>query len=280
MTTTDWHVPDDVLTAWARDPARVDEVTAASTEAHLLGCAGCRAAVAAATPPSLLAASWAEVVDRVDAPGRSPVERGLTALGLSPTSARVVAATPALTLAWLAAVAVVTAIAVVLASQRDAATAFVVVAPLLPVGSVAVAFAAGSDPAGETGLATPLAGTGLLLRRAVSVVVASLVCLAVGAASLAAVGTTAIAWVLPALGLTTGALALSTWRPVEQAAAAVAAAWLVAVSLAAALAAPGGLDASPLLGAPGQLAALVLALAGATAAAARHDHLILLGARP
>ncbi|MCU0270854.1 MAG: hypothetical protein MUF83_19720 [Acidimicrobiales bacterium] len=280
MSTTDWHVDDGVLDTYARRPRDLDAVQAASTEAHLLACERCRRALASTAPDGLLTASWASVADRIDAPHRSPVELGLTALGVSPTSARLASATPTLTVAWLLAVVAVTAMAVVLAGHRDTASVFVVVAPLLPVASVSVAFSASSDPAGEAGLATPLAGAGMLLRRAVAVVVASLVCVAVGAAALSAAGTTAIGWILPALGLTTGALALSMWRPVEQAAAVLASAWVVAVGVAAALAAPDGLDASPLLRAPGQLAALALALAGAAVVATRRDRLILLGAAP
>lgn len=280
MTTTDWHVPDATLVAFARDPRRLDGVAAGSAEAHLLHCPQCRAAVAEASPATLVAASWAEVADVIDAPRRSLLERALTVVGVRATTARLVAATPALSLAWLAAVTVVTAAAVVVAHQRDASTVFLALAPLLPLGAVGVTFAAGADPAGEAGLAAPLAGAGLVLRRATAVLAASLVCLAIGAAALPVLDATAVAWVLPALALASGALALGTWRPVEQAAAGLAGLWLLAVIIAGSRADAGGLAATALLGPPGQLAALTCTTAALAIVAVRRDRLALLGGRP
>ena len=115
MTMTTWHVPDEVLERFAAAPRSLDSATASSTEAHLLTCGRCRGTVAAAVPTPELDATWAAIADRVDAPRPGPVERVLGVLGIRPETARLVTATPALQLGWVASVVIVTALAVVAA---------------------------------------------------------------------------------------------------------------------------------------------------------------------
>ena len=274
-----WHAPPDLLTRYAQRPSAVDDVTAASLEAHLLACGDCRAVVAASAPVAELDDLWAGIADRIDQPRASAAERLLHRLGVGPEAARLIGATRALQLAWLASLVAAVAIAVLAADAGDGEGAFLVVAPLLPLAAVGVAFAAGADPIGELGQATPLAGVGLLLRRAVPVLVAAFAVLAVTSGLLPA-GRAHAAWILPALALAVGAIALSTTVGVERAAAGLAGAWL------------GGLLVLWLLGRPTQaediaafqpggqaaLAALA-ALAAAATFARRHATLPIGGQR-
>ena len=276
MTMTTWHVPDEVLERFAVAPRSLDPATASSTEAHLLTCGRCRGTVAAAVPTPELDATWAAIADRVDAPRPGPIERVLAGLGIRPEAARLVAATPALQLGWLASVVVVTTLAVLAAYERDSRTLFLVLAPVLPLGSVAVSFVRGAEPGGEAVFAAPLSGTALVLRRATAVVATSFVCVLVGAFALPGLEPVDAAWVLPALALAAAALAGATWWPVEQVATGLVAAWAIVV-MAVAVTGPPEPDISPLWAAPGQAAALVLALVAAATAVTRRDRLAVPG---
>jgi hypothetical protein len=232
MTTDDWHAPPATLALFARSPETIDDATASSIELHLLACDACRRAVAAHADRSTLAASWDGVADRIDTPRPQPVERLLRLLGVRDTYARLVGATPALALAWLGAMVAVVASVVLVADVSGSAGPFLVVAPMIPLASVAVAFAASSDPAGEASRAAPLNGVAVALRRAVAVLASSLVVLALGALALPHLAMTDAAWVLPALGLSLAALALGTRIRTEVAAGALGGGWLVLVSTA------------------------------------------------
>ncbi|MDQ1490465.1 MAG: hypothetical protein QOJ23_2979, partial [Actinomycetota bacterium] len=111
----------------------------------------------------------------------------------------------------------------------DAEGPFLVFAPLLPLAAVALSFTAAADPAGEAGVGTPLHGAGLVMRRAAAVLAVTLGLLAGAALALPDLGPAAAAWVLPALALALGALALGTWMRAEVAVAALAGAWLLTV---------------------------------------------------
>ncbi len=182
---TIWHAPAAALTDFATDPESVEPTVAASLELHLLQCNECRAVVAAAASPFAAAASWDAVADRIDRPKPSLVERLLRRLGVTDTVARLVGATRPLQVAWLAAMAAVVALAVLAAQRADDAGPFLVIAPLVPLAAVALAFRAGAEPAGEAGAVAPVAGVGLVLRRAVAVVGATLVLLIAGALGVA-----------------------------------------------------------------------------------------------
>ena len=140
---TKWHVHpgtlDDYL-AGRLDPPRV-----LSVEAHMARCPRCRAAIPAER--SWLDDSWAEILDAVDRPRLSPVERLLRVLGVPEHRARLLAATPTLRRSWLLALLAVLAFAL-LAAQVDGGhvLVFLVVAPVLPVLAVAAAYGPKVDP--------------------------------------------------------------------------------------------------------------------------------------
>jgi hypothetical protein len=112
---------------------------------------------------------------------------------------------------------------------------FLALAPLLPLAGIAAAYGPGIDPTYEIGLVAPMRSFGLLLIRAVAVLVSTMVLSTIAALFLPGFDWRVIAWLLPSLGLVTGSLALSTIVHPLRAAIAVAAMWLVGISAAAAL---------------------------------------------
>ena len=229
MTDAHWHVPTALLARLTDDPRAVDDVTAASIDAHLLACASCRHALTAVAAPALAATSWAAVADRIDRPRTTVLERLLRRLGMRSGTTRLLAATPALQAAGLAAVAVVAVAAGVLSRTAGADGLFLVLAPLVPLAAVAASFASAADPAGEAGVGTPLHGAGLVLRRASVILAVDLGLLGAAALALPDLGPSAAAWVLPSLALALGALALGTWLRAEVAVATLASGWLLTV---------------------------------------------------
>jgi hypothetical protein len=228
-----WHVEDALLGAYARGD--VDVADAYSVEAHVVGCATCQAAVATLVTPARLEATWLEVVDTLDAPKPRFAEALLARIGVAPHVARLLAATPSLTVSWLGAVAIALAVAVAGAHQGERGLAvFLCVAALAPVAGVAATFARGIDPTHELSLAAPMSSVRLLLLRTVAVVSATLVLTVVAAIALPGLSWTAAAWLLPALGLTLTSLALSTYIPHTTAFGTVAGLWLAATIASAA----------------------------------------------
>ncbi|MFZ6003012.1 MAG: hypothetical protein ACOYXM_03690 [Actinomycetota bacterium] len=225
-----WHATTDSLVQFARSPEALDDVTASSIEQHLTSCAECRAAVTAAAGPGALERSWAAVADLVDRPHRTYSERVLVRLGLPIDMARVVGATPALRTAWLATTVLLAVAATAVARDAGSDAPFLVVAPVVPLGSVFLAFLPAEEPAGEAAAATPLFGAGLVLRRAAAVLVPTFAVLL--AAGLAQRGATAgAAWILPGLALTFGSLALATYMRAAVAAGTLAMSWLTLLTL-------------------------------------------------
>ena len=274
-----WHATSSLLARFAQSPASVDDVTAASVESHLVACHECRSRLAAAAPLDV-AASWDAVADRIDRPRTSLAERLLERLGIGGGTARLVGATPGLWLAGLIAVAALAVAAVVASRTADAAGPFLVLAPLVPLVAVAGAFAPAADPAGEAGLATPLYGLGLALRRAAAVVTTTFALLTVTALAVPEVGAESAAWVLPALALALGSLALGTWWRVEVCTAALALAWVAATASVRVVQGRRFTVADSLVfAAPGQVAALALALLAGAVLVARSDRYATMEAR-
>lgn len=275
---TAWHVTPELLDQFGRAPEEVDDIAASSIELHLLHCETCRVALVAQTDADALERSWDAVAERIDQPRATVVERVLRVLGYSPAWARLVSATPALQLSAWAALVVVVAGAVLVALLVDDPGPFLVIAPVLPVLAVAVAFAPGADPAGEAGAATPLHGFGLVLRRAVVVLGLSIGLLAVGAVALPGLSLADAAWVLPAFALATGALALSVWVRVEVAAVALAAAWFTVLGVFATLQAdPVSVPELPPLTGGGQVVWALLLVAATTVFVTQRDTFARLG---
>jgi Putative zinc-finger len=237
MTTT-WHADRTVLTAYT--DGTLDDVRASSLEAHLLACGRCRDGVARSTPADALDRAWSDIVDTIDRPDRTVVERLLLALRVPDHVARLLVATPSLRVSWLVAETLAIGFAAIAASDASARHeelmlfVFLVVAALLPVASVAVAFGPGVDPTYEIGVAAPMRADRLMLIRATAVLATSTSITAVAALALPGMDAIAAAWLLPALGLTVATLALGTWIRPTIAAVCVALGWVLVAASAAA----------------------------------------------
>jgi hypothetical protein len=221
---------------------------------------------------------WDDVAASIDVPRPMLLERLLRRLGVSEGNARLVSATRPLQAAWLAALVVVMTAVVGAAREAGRADAFLVVAPVVPLIAVAAAFAVRGEPAGEAGKATPVAGAGLALRRTAAVLVACLVAMVPAALALPGVALAHAAWILPALGLSLGSLALATWVRIEIAATGLGLAWLTVLGVArfAERGAPPVPELAPLTPA-GQLFFTVMVAASLAVIAARRDRFAMIG---
>ena len=228
MSTTEWHLSEDLAARYAGGD--VDSVLATSVEQHLVGCALCRGLLAPALDPARLDRVWSEVIERVEAPHRNLLERGLLALGVQEGTARLVATTPSLRGAWVLGVVLVLTLAVFTAHADGHGIAlFLALAPVLPVAGVAYAFGPATDPAHEIVSATPYSSLQLLGVRTAVVVASTLLPAAVAAPFLPGNAWLAVAWLLPALALTIGTLALATRIAPHHAAVALSALWVAAI---------------------------------------------------
>ncbi|MEU7871401.1 hypothetical protein [Dactylosporangium sp. NPDC049140] len=226
-----WHVPDDDLRLYAA--GRCGPPLLWSVESHLVACPGCRdrlTAAAAAAEPALLDDGWAGLDAALDAPVPGPLERLVRRAGVPEPTARLLAATPALRLSWLGAVALTLALTAVFA-HAAAPLVFLAAAPLLPLLSVAVSFGPGIDPTYELGLVAPISALRLLLVRVVAVVAVNALLCTLASLTLPDLGLAAAGWFLPSLALTVLTLLVATRLGMAAAAAAVGVGWAVLVAL-------------------------------------------------
>ncbi|HEX7275997.1 MAG TPA: hypothetical protein VF244_01350, partial [Acidimicrobiales bacterium] len=98
-----WHADPGDIVRYASGV--IDDTRAGSIEAHLVTCAHCRAAVAgtveAGTDRARLDGAWVAIVDTLDAPQPTVLERVVRRLGVRADTARLLAATPSLKGSWL-----------------------------------------------------------------------------------------------------------------------------------------------------------------------------------
>jgi len=193
-----------------------------------------RALVGNQIQPERLEQTYLGLVAELDAPKRGRVERLLGRLGLPEHVARLMAATPVLRRSWYVASVLVLFFGLAAADSggtEGSLGIFLVLAPLVPVLGVGLAYGPGIDPAHDMTVSTPLSGFRLLLLRSVVVLATSVAFGGVGAVLIAdGHGVRVLAWMLPALALTVASLALSTLVPTRLATGLVAGAWLVVVT--------------------------------------------------
>jgi hypothetical protein len=225
-----WHVEPQMMEAYANGVA--DDSRAFSIETHLMSCQSCRAELGVHADPGRLDQLWTRINDTVRQPPLGPVERFLVALGISDHTARLLGATRSLSLSWFLAIALALGFAVGAAHSGERGfLVFLVVAPLLPVAGVSAAYGPGVDPTYEIGLASPMSSFNLLLIRAGAVLVTTVLLGTVAALALPELNWTAVAWLLPALGLVAAALALATFLGPLPAAAIVTIAWIAVTAI-------------------------------------------------
>ncbi|MEM7139709.1 MAG: zf-HC2 domain-containing protein [Actinomycetota bacterium] len=213
--------------------------------------------------PSRLAANFAAIEAELDAPAPSRLERLLLRLGVGEGNVPLITATPALRRSWIVAVLIAVLFSLTAANNStaegvDQIVAFLTMAPLIPLAGVALAFGPRVDPTHDVALAAPIDGFRLFLIRALTVVGASTLALLIASLVIPAGGSHRVAWLLPALAATSVTMALATRFDARMAAAAVAATWIVIVTIAV-----GATDASAAFGPTMQVLSMFVAAAGA-----------------
>lgn len=267
---TDWHLTDDVAAALAADPTRINHATAASAEQHLVACPRCQEAVARHSRARSMDEMWAEIVDEIDQPV------GRQARWVSETTwTRLVAATPALRLGALVAGVAVIALVVIVSRLADTPDVFLVLAPIVPTVGVAIIFAPGAEPAGECGLATPMHGIGLLVRRVAVVEISALVVLGSSAVLIDGPMVVAVGWLLPSLALSVGTIAGASRWPATSVAGALSVGWVAAVLTATWLGRASSVSESVAFGAVGQGVIGALVVFGVAVTAIRRQVLYM-----
>lgn len=156
-------------------------------------------------------ANWRAIRIELDAPTPGVVERTLRACGLPSEVTRMMAATPALRRSWFVALFVVATIGLIALGDtqpRDAFFNVALLAPLVPVAGIAMAYSPSNDPAHEIELATPSKGLRLLLVRAATVQAVTTLVLGGVSLLMPVTASVSLGWLLPSLGLTSVVLGL------------------------------------------------------------------------
>jgi hypothetical protein len=218
MTGAPGHAEADLLAGYAA--GTVQEVAAWSVEAHLTGCARCRAALSAQVDAERLARNRSVLLARAAIGDGGRARRLLCRCGIPDHLLRLLAATPSLRRSWL--LSVIGALAVVAGEAAavrygwpaagwparraghpdpEVLAPFLLVAPLLVLAGVAAAFLPMFDPAYRLAVAAPFSGVTLLLARSVSALAAALVPVVAAAFLLPGPGWLPVALLLPSLAL-------------------------------------------------------------------------------
>jgi len=227
---SDWHVPEATLRGWI--DGTVGMAVSASVEQHLLTCARCRAAVASGQPAPVLAPelddTWMAIREQIEPQPLNVIGRALRRLGIKETDAILLSTSPALTGAWLAAIALVGlfSLSAALWTPNKAVALLILAAPLLPMAGVAAAYGAEADPTHEVTLSAPYSKIRLLLMRTGLVVVTCVPLTILAAIPVEGPWWIAVVWLVPALAFVLTTLAAATFMPPTYAATAITATWL------------------------------------------------------
>ncbi|MEV6169006.1 zf-HC2 domain-containing protein [Streptomyces sp. NPDC051954] len=228
-----WHVPEEDLRSYARGELAAPALWSADT--HLTACDRCRSVLAEVSDPVALDAGWERLDAELDAPRPGWFEALLVRVGVADHTARLLAATPAMRGSWLGAVVGVLVLTVVVTNVSPVTrspTMFLALAPLLPLAGVAVSYGPALDPTYEMAVVSPVHGFRLLMIRTVAVLAAGLGLNGLATLALPAYGLQALAWLLPALALTTTGLALVPRLGPVLAPSLVGGAWIVLLLVA------------------------------------------------
>jgi hypothetical protein len=209
-----------------------------------------------------VSANFAAIEAEIDAPRPSRLARLLRRFGVPDTTIPLVTATPSLRRSWIVAVLIAVLFALNAASTStgegvDRIVEFLVIAPLIPLMGVGLAFGRAVDPTHDVAVAAPVDGFRLFLVRAITVVAASCAVLFLVAWVVPEGGWYRIAWLLPALAVTSTTLALATRFDARMAAGITAAGWLMVM-----LVMNNETDAATAFGAATQLVSLTVAIVG------------------
>ncbi len=241
MTDMTWHTDATTLASYL--DGGLSEAYACSVEAHLLACERCRLALAVtstdrdsagATHPaheSMHERTWARVLDEVDRPSSDPILR-LLVRWWPEHELRPVLAAPVLRKAGCAAGVVLLAIATLVANLRPGVglTLFLVVAPIVPLIGVSLAYSHPDELCGEIADALPYRRFRLLLARTAAVVGLTIPVMVLLSIALPGDLPTALLWLAPSLAMCSLALALSSLLDTRIVAAGLVVLWLIATT--------------------------------------------------
>lgn len=207
--TNSWHADRGLLTAYV--DGALDAVTAASVEQHVDRCPTCRTAVRPLLDPHLMERSWAGIRDVVQRPTMPLPLRFAQRLGLSEPTAVLLSAAASLRGAWLVGAFLSLSFATLAAYLSDGSllAPFLLVAPLVPVLGVAVAYGPRQDPLEALVATAPYGRTRLILLRTVAVLLSVLPVTALLGLAVPGPAWLAAAWLGPALALVPVLLALA-----------------------------------------------------------------------
>lgn len=207
--TQGWHADPALLSSYIA--GELDAVSGASVEQHVSRCETCRAKVGELLEPQLLERTWAGIRDAVERPPLPVPIRLARRLGLSESTAVLLAAAASLRGAWLVGAFLSLSFATIAAVLSGGTTLapFLLVAPLAPVLGVAAAYGPRQDSL-EALVATAAYGrTRLILLRTIAVLVSVLPVTALLGLALPGPQWLAAAWLGPALALVPVLLALA-----------------------------------------------------------------------
>lgn len=179
--------------------------------------------------------NWRAIVFELEAPRPTRFERLLRRFGFPAHLTRLVVATPALRRAWFVAIALAMVFAVApydTTNTRENLFGLLLLAPLVPVLGVTFAYGVEADPTHEISVATPMRGLRLVLTRAAVVLTISVLFLSLAALLAPEADPIAFAWLLPALGLTSATVALTTFVAPRPAAVFTTSVWVLGVLIA------------------------------------------------
>lgn len=256
-----WHVEPALLADYAE--GRTGDVVSASIESHTETCPRCRALIRPSEVPDV----WDAIRIDISAPRPGRLQR-LAARVVPQTDALLLAGSAMFRWAWvesIAAAALFASIASMSSSNRELSVLFLLVAPLLPLTAVALAYGPEVDPAHEVAVATPYPQARLLLLRSAAVIVATVPITLITGFLLPTPEWVPTAWLLPAAAMTAIAIAAGTWSEALTGATVLGLGWAVFVGWA-------GLHdrLERAFGAPTQLLSLALVLLCGVLIAVRH----------
>ncbi len=268
-----WHASTELLEAYvAGDLA---SAPMASVEAHVGACDRCRGLTTPLADRARLQQNFTEIIDRVGMLRRNPLERWLSRLGVPERVVRVVSVSPADRTPWSFGVLVALLVAAALGgADADGRTMYLLltVAPLLPLLGVTMSATMRSDPLRELTRSTPMPQLSLIVSRCLVVLVPAAGFSLVLALLVPSWGWEPALWLAPALSLSAGSLALSTWLPIQRVAIALASVWIGGSVIAFIGAPPPHVVTQFVAFRPmGQLALLASAVVAAWVAARRSD---------
>ena len=230
------HVGSQDLHDWVHGES--GSIASMSVEQHVARCRPCQSDVAAlvaagsAGPLPDLVDVWSWVRDEIELVPASRFERLLSRLGLPRSDAALVAAAPSLRGPWVTALcsALVFVAAAAMSESRLGTSLFLLVAPLVPVFAVALAYGPEASAALEQESAVPYPLSRLVLLRTAAVLLASVPLVVL--VGLVLPGSMSWLWLLPAVGFTSAVLGLSVWISPVRAAEWITVGWVIAVGTA------------------------------------------------